>query len=395
MRLANREHTIGIMRNRTLRAFLAAASIAAVPAVLAAQQSAGSNAVPQTHAVVPGETLWSLAQRYFANPYRWREIYDLNRSVIQDPHWIYPGQVLKLPGTVTSVSVAVPPAPVAAPADTAPPAKPAPTAESAMARMEQPTVFKPAPMAVRSSASIEDKAPALPTVHVGEYVRAPYVMKAGPVSGAGRLIKAGDLDPNGDNVSTTIFKDYDEVLIVPPAGAAAKKGDRYVALTMGDVLLGQGQIVVPTGVVEVTRPPVGGAAAVAQVVQLFGEMNPGQILVPLDTAGVSSTVRPKAVSGGRWASIQWIQASPVLPTVQGYAVLNLTTADGVKPGDEFEVFRTRQAPEDPNDPADPEISIGRAQAIKVTPFGTTALIVGQEQPALNVGMMARVTAKMP
>ncbi|HEU4989964.1 MAG TPA: LysM domain-containing protein [Gemmatimonadaceae bacterium] len=381
------------MRNRTLRTVLAAASIAAAPTVLAAQQPAPGNAVPQTHTVVAGETLWSLAQRYLSDPYRWHEIYDLNKGQIADPHWIYPGQVLKLPGTVTGVSVSVTPMP-AAPDTGAEPA-PAPGPVRGADWMSEPTVFhRPTPRAPGPESLGEDET-AMPTVNQGEYVRAPYVMKAADVPGAGRIIKSGDLDPDAEPLPTTIFKAYDNVLIVPPAGVTPKKGDRYVALTMDDVLRGQGQVVVPTGVVQVTRPPEGGAAAVAMVVQIFGEMHPDQILVPLDTAGVSSTVRPKAVTGGRSASIRWILASPVLPTMQNYAVLDLTSADGVKPGDVFDVFRTRTAASHVGDPADPEIPIARAQAIKVTPYGTTVLIVAQQQPAIDVGMMARMSAKMP
>jgi hypothetical protein len=171
-----------------------------------------------------------------------------------------------------------------------------------------------------------------------------------------------------------------------------------VALSSSDALPGQGQVMVPTGIVQLKQLPAGGAAGIATVVQLFGEMHPDQVLVPFDTSAVGSTERPKPVEGGRWATITWVLASPVLPTMQNYVVLDFTAADSVKPGDEFDVFRARQASanaDHPNDPADPEIPIGRAQAIKVTPYGTTALITSQVQPAINVGMVVRVSAKMP
>jgi nucleoid-associated protein YgaU len=49
------------------------------------------------HRVVPGDTLWAIAARYLKNPLRWPEIYRLNAKIIRNPHWIFPGQVFKIP----------------------------------------------------------------------------------------------------------------------------------------------------------------------------------------------------------------------------------------------------------------------------------------------------------
>jgi len=54
-------------------------------------------AAVRQHRVVPGDTLWGIAARYLGNGIRWPEIFRLNQGQIRNPHWIYPGQVFKIP----------------------------------------------------------------------------------------------------------------------------------------------------------------------------------------------------------------------------------------------------------------------------------------------------------
>ena len=39
-----------------------------------------------------------LAQRYYSNPFEWRVIWNANREVVEDPNWIYPDEVIVIPG---------------------------------------------------------------------------------------------------------------------------------------------------------------------------------------------------------------------------------------------------------------------------------------------------------
>jgi len=51
---------------------------------------------PDRYVVVPGDTLWSIAQRYSDSPWRWPELWGLNKDEIRNPHLIYPGYVIVL-----------------------------------------------------------------------------------------------------------------------------------------------------------------------------------------------------------------------------------------------------------------------------------------------------------
>jgi hypothetical protein len=72
----------------------------AVAAGAAAQAPKGSISLkpdaPERYTVVPGDTLWSIAQRYTDSPWRWSELWNLNKDDIKNPHRIYPGNVIVL-----------------------------------------------------------------------------------------------------------------------------------------------------------------------------------------------------------------------------------------------------------------------------------------------------------
>jgi LysM repeat protein len=85
------------------------------------------------HTVVEGDTLWDLAAKHLGSPWKWKEIWELNRFVT-NPHYIYPGiRIVIVPSGPREAALIVEPppeqpAPAAAAAEPAAPPAPAPPA---------------------------------------------------------------------------------------------------------------------------------------------------------------------------------------------------------------------------------------------------------------------------
>ncbi|HSR96546.1 MAG TPA: LysM peptidoglycan-binding domain-containing protein, partial [Kofleriaceae bacterium] len=54
-----------------------------------------SGAVPELHVVRRGDTLWDICFLYFNDPWQWPKVWSYNPQ-ITNPHWIYPGDLVRL-----------------------------------------------------------------------------------------------------------------------------------------------------------------------------------------------------------------------------------------------------------------------------------------------------------
>ena len=344
------------------------------PAVAAAQQQQQPQA-ERSHTVKAGDTLWDLSRTYLGDPFLWPEIYRLNTDVVEDPHWIYPGEHLRIPGaggeTLATVTGAAEPS------------------------RYGPTTFSRGMTGTGGQStgrlSLVGRTPR-PLVRTGEYYAAPYVEREGGPAGAGKVVASADMPGIAQIEARDRLHIQDRVLITPPAGSTPADGARYMSFALGDILPGVGQVVIPTGVVQVEGETRAGELTRARIVNAYSTMLMGQGLIRIDSVSFPTDVQPKAIELGMDAKVLWLHGGNVLPSIHEYLVLDKSSRDGVHPGDQFTLYRPRTRLDSGElMPAEP---VAIAQVVRVTPFATTALVLDQTQPAIREGLSARMTAKV-
>ena len=341
-----------------------------------------SSAAERAHLVREGDTLWDLSRVYLNDPFLWTEIYRLNPEIVEDPHWIYPGETLRLPSGAAAVEqtvIAERVMPVATVFDE-PVSRRLPTTK----REVTPTLVRLTP---RNAAPLRVRA-----LSAHELIAAPWVAMRGAPAGSGELLES--VAPSGIARSELpeFLQVFDRVYATLPSGAVGAMGEQFLVVAEGPALSDSTGMMIPTGIVEVERRPDGEAASV-RVLRLFGALKLGQRLIPLPMVSLPEDVLPTPRELGMMASVVWIAGNDLLPTLQDYVVLDARMQDGVALGDQFTLVLPRRS--GPNGVTLPEEPIALARVVRATNHGVTVMLIDQRHPGIAIGTRARLSAKMP
>jgi len=378
-----------------------AALIVATPAAgLLAQEP-----LPQTHTVKKGDTLWDLAQHYLKDPFLWPGIYRINTDVVEDPHWIYPGEVLRIAprdniAAVPTMDTPPPPAPFDSTSDSTRGSR-SDTTDALAQGPQQPSSAESqteewAPLFPESKArSVKDilkaytdqpyrplrRSEFYSSGFLTENQRLPFGRVLGPVTP--QQIKAMSSRANA--------LPYTTIAVEAPAGATYEIGDTLLVAQMGSELEPYGNIVVPTGLAQI-RESVD-RHYVATIVAVYGPIRNGQRVLPMESFTQGSGARAVAVADGVRGSLLGGLGRQDLKEPQMVLFIDKGKENGVAPGDLFEIRRR------PARLADGTIRINELMAtlqiVHVRDHTATARIINVISPDIPPGTDVLQVAKLP
>jgi LysM repeat protein len=358
---------------------LAAAGLLALAAPLAAQ-TPGAAEAERVHVVRKGDTLWDIARQYLNDPFMWQEIFRLNASTIRNPHLIYPDEHVQLPGRLARVVAAA-------------------AADDAQARLgstgypmeevRDRTVFYPQSEEAVDSHLIRRAGTAdVPIFSPGEFRRAAILATEQEVPSLGRIVEVEQPSVVRLGIAPSAQM-YDRVYVALAAAGGLALGDQVHFVRRDRRVRPFGFVWNPTGIGTVAA--VDGATATVVIVQQFDEIRMGDIATPLAMFPIAAGVSPTPREGldGRLVAIR---GNNELPATYDQVFIDLGDGTGVRPGDEFMVYRPQERR---SWGTRPPVEVARIQVLRVADRTATARVTDLSHPALEAGLPVRRVAGLP
>jgi hypothetical protein len=397
--------------------FRSAAAITALfilPSLAPAQEI--STTQQGTHEVVKGNTLWDLAGHYLGNPFLWPLIYEANRDLIADPHWIYPGQIFIIPGLEGAEGAAPGEVPIQDVTVVAPGQQPG---AGAQAGMGGPTNLPPCPLPGNRTVFWEgeggDRGCVLPIPSLGE--RTAFYVNPETAGMSGTRMDHTDLlyaVPRGLVYASPWLEDWEEELeavgtiarfeAVDTAstprdrarffeylqleltdGVQLKVGDLLQSFEVGRAERDLGTVVRPSGILVVTD--VQEAGVVAMVSEEFDRVRLGQRLRMAPDYDLEQGVNAEAVESNLTATLLGFNNPRAVYGIGSVAFLDVGEAEGITIGDEFTAYVNQ------GDGWSGEEAV-RLQVVLVNGSVSSARVLKVTDPVLRVGSPVFLVKKM-
>lgn len=339
------------------------------------------------HVVRTGDTLWDLAGQYYSNPYTWPTIFDANRDVVEDAHWIYPGERLRIPGVPTSIAEGPPSAP----------GEIRPLGQGEQVAMAGSTDRVPLTRHTRFYDASRNGGPTVigsdrvPTAGVepGEHYAAPWLADPAQLPMVGALLRSVDSPSSGADDDMMVHP-YDQLYVEYGGPTRPRPGEKLIAVRVGEAQGGGGRKVIhPTGIVTVVATEAD--VMTVQVTEQWRPMHRGNLVLPLEPfTAVVGDYAP--MNDGPTGKIVGWEVDQPLYDMSNHGFLDLGARDGVELGDMLQAYRAATVTSDSRVPAAP---VALLKIVRVDDDVSTFRVVKVMQRELAAGMAVRVVSRVP
>ena len=303
-----RAFPVEVVMQKSITVLLTAGLLAAGSALAQSDIKLADNA-PDRYIVEKGDTLWSIAQRFLKEPWRWPEIWRMNQDQVKNPHRISPGMVLALDRGKQQLQVAQ-------------------------------TTMKLSPQVRAETLPPSDAIPAIPPNLIEPFLTEPLVIEEGGLSKAPRIVATEEnrvnLGPGNIAYVNGVANSKSEVWQVYRPGRPLVDPDSNRTLGYEAIYLGTGKLV--------RR----GDPSTLQIVASKQEISAGDRLIPAGAPVVnqymphapSSMIRGRIIGMyGRLASSEGGRNSVVS--------INRGSRDGMETGHVLAIYRHGATVPDP------------------------------------------------
>lgn len=361
------------------------ACLASSAAPLAAQEpAAGAEAEPTretvgVHTVRRGDTLWDLAARFLSDPARWPDIFQLNPTVVEDPHWIYPGEELRIPGAVARVE-----------------RMRVEQAEDYLRNVDgeageypENSIFRQPRDGGGGLSDLQlDARPPRPAVTADDFRRAPVLAPVGGLGAEGSTVRVLSENPL-DLALPSAARPYADV-VVHLGGLEPAVGDTLQAVRYERREAPWGEVIVPMALLEVKR--LWADSARAGVVQLYGDYQAGDPVVAVAPYALDPTLAPEPTDAAITGRVVAFEVEQILLGTGESVFLDVGGDEGVALGDEFAVLSSHEG-----DAVEPDVTDALAilRVTRVTDATSTARVTSVRDPGTRPGDPVLLVRRLP
>lgn len=344
--------------------------------------SRDSAADGRMHTVRPGDTLWDLAGRFLADPYHWRDIFELNPAVVEDPHWIYPGERLRIPGAgVTRVD-----------------AVQVERAEDYLRNFDEERGRYPANSVFRQpanggsglSALLLDESPPRPAVTRDDFLRAPLLVPVAERRAQGITVRVLEENPLGLDLPPSARRNVE--VIVGLGELTPGVGDTLKAIRRVRTEAPHGEVTVPMALLEVNR--LWSDSARATVVQMYGDYTVDDPVIAVDPYELEATEQPAPLGEDVAAIVGTVIGFAVPQVLIGpgdFVFIDAGGQEGVRLGDEFAVHSRLERDAIESGASD---ALATLRIVRVAPATATARVTAVRDPGTRPGDPVRLIRRL-